>query len=392
MRRKKFLKIAILLIIILLAVWWVYAKFFHKEPPQYSTAAVKRGDIEVNVLATGLVTPHSLVAVGARASGQIISMKVKPGDRVKQGELLAEIDPTTQKNELLNKKASLNSIRAQLKQQQAQLNLARKTLARQENLKKTHAISDSDYESAVAKVEVGEAQVTQFEAQITQVEADLKTAEENLSYTKVIAPSDGTVLAVVVQKGQTVNAVQSAPTLVILGDLSSMTVRTGISEADIIHVKPGQEVQFNVLGSPERVYQSTLKRVDPAPASIRNDIDINPLSTSFGNNSAVYYNGVFDVDNADGALRTYMTAQVRIVLNKAKDVLLIPFQSVAQTLGDNKAVVRVLDAHGQLRNQQVVLGLNNKVVVQVVSGLKEGDVVVTGEVTPEAPVHLSHDM
>lgn len=385
LKRKKWVVIALAAICIFLALWWLKNIFSSSSETKYMTAAVRKGDIEVSVLTTGIVKPHRLVAVGARATGRIISMKVKPGDKVKEGDLLAEVDPTTQKNDLKSREAALTNMRAQLSQQEAQLTLAQKTFNRQKAMVASNAVSRADYDDADTQVKIHEAQIESLKAQIIQAEVDVETARVNLGYTQVIAPSDGTVLATVVQEGQNVNAVQSAPTIVILGDLSIMTVRTEISEADIVRVKPGQELYFNVIGNPDRRYEGKLEFIEPAPESIRSDISFNSASTSSSTTSAIYYNGIFNIDNADGNLWTYMTAEVHIVLGKAQKALLIPADAIQKTVSENKAIVQVIK-DGKMTDRTIETGLNDKVMVEVKSGLEENETVITGSSTnPAAP-------
>ena len=380
MKAKKTVVIIIAVIVLIVLLIFVHSAFFSKTAPTYMTSKVKRGDIEVSVLANGTIKPHRLVAVGARATGRIVSMKVKPGSIVKQGDLLAEIDPTTQTNDLKSKEAALANYRGKLAEQEAQLVLAKQNMTRQQTMISSHAVSKADFDDADAQVKIRAAQIDQLKAQIVQAEVDVETAKVNLGYTRVTAPSDGTVLATVVQEGQNVNAVQSAPTIVILGDLSVMTVRAEISEADVINVKPGQDLYFNVLGNRTRRYESRLEKIEPAPESIRNDISFNSSSTASSSSStsqAIYYNGTFNVPNDDGVLRTYMTAEVHIILGRAQKALLIPSDALNDVSG-KQAVVNVLDQNGKLEARDIETGLNNKVMVEVVSGLKEGETVVTG--------------
>lgn len=380
MKRKWFV-FTLAAIIIILGLWWIKSIFFSASETKYMTATARTGNIEVNVLTTGIVKPHRLVAVGARATGRIVSMKVKPGDKVKEGDLLAEIDPTTQENDLKSREAALTNARAQLDEQQAQLVLAQKNLARHKTMIASNAVSRAAYDDADAQVKIRTAQIESLKAQIIQAEVDVETARVNLGYTQVTAPSDGTVLATVVQEGQNVNAVQSAPTIVILGDLSTMTVRTEISEADIVNVKPGQDLYFNVVGNPDRRYEGKLQSIEPAPESIRSDISFNASSSSSSaSTSAIYYNGIFDIKNADGALWTYMTAEVHIILGKAQNVILIPADAIAQNLSENKAIVQVI-TNGNISDRTVELGLNDKVMVEVKSGLEKGETVITGSST-----------
>ncbi|MBH9981310.1 efflux RND transporter periplasmic adaptor subunit [Bartonella sp. B10834G6] len=380
MKAKKTVTIIIAVIALVVLLIFVHSAFFPTTAPTYMTSKVKKGDIEVSVLANGTIKPHRLVAVGARATGRIVSMKVKPGSIVKQGDLLAEIDPTTQTNDLKSKEAALANYRGKLAEQEAQLVLAKQNMNRQQNMISSHAVSKADFDDADAQVKIRAAQIDQLKAQIVQAEVDVETAKVNLGYTRVTAPSDGTVLATVVQEGQNVNAVQSAPTIVILGDLSVMTVRAEISEADVINVKPGQDLYFNVLGNRTRRYESRLEKIEPAPESIRNDISFNSSSTASSSSStsqAIYYNGTFNVPNDDGVLRTYMTAEVHIILGRAEKVLLIPSDALNDVSG-KKAVVNVLDKNGKLEARNIETGLNNKVMVEVISGLEEGETVVTG--------------
>lgn len=377
-------KLGVLIIVAALALvsFFVLKNLFYPaSQTTYMTVPVKRGDIEVNVLATGTVKPYRLVAVGARATGRIISLKVQPGDSVREGDLLAEIDPTTQENDLKNKEAALANNRARLAEQQAQLVLAQQNLERQKTMIKSNAVSKADFDDADAKVKVAQAQIDASKAQIIQSQVDVETARVNLGYTRVTAPFDGTVLATVVQEGQNVNAVQSAPTIAILGDLTKMTVRAEISEADIVNVKPGQELYFNVIGNQNRRYDGKLESIEPAPESIRNDISFNSsasAASSSTSSSAIYYNGIFNVDNADGELRTYMTAEIHIILGKSENTLLVSTDGLGVKGKDGLYTVKVLTKNDEVTERRVTIGLNNKVMAEVLSGLEENDRVITG--------------
>ncbi len=225
----------------------------------------------------------------------------------------------------------------------------------------------------------------------------MESAEVNLGYTRVTAPSAGTVLATVVEEGQNVNAVQSAPTIVILGDLSKMTIKAQISEADILKVQAGQPLYFTVLGNAQRRYEGVLERVEPAPEAIRADVSINPGMAGGSSaliSSAIYYNGIIHVDNKDNFLRTYMTAQVHIILGRAQNVLLVPSDALRDETKERTAWVSVLVKKDKVVAKQVTVGLNNKVMAEIVSGLDEGDVVITGSpdgVMPDIPSKHNKD-
>lgn len=370
-----------LLLLLALGAGFLLLRPVSAEAPAVMTAEVERGDLEVSVLAQGILKPRNLVAVGAQASGRITAITVAIGQVVKKGDLIAEIDSVNQKNDLQTAKASLEHVKAQRAEKQASLELARLTLERQTEMQKTKISARMDYDSAAAEVKVTQAQIAALDAQIEQAEIAIQTAEANLGYTRITAPSDGTVLAIVAQEGQTVNAAQSAPTIVVLGDLAQMEVHAEISEADVVNVQPGQKVWFTILGDTGRRYEATLESVAPAPESIVNDSSISSSTSSSSSTTseAIYYNGLFTVPNPDGRLRSYMTAEVHVVLGQAQQVLIIPALALGPQGHDGNYTVRVQGAGGQIAERNITTGLNDKVMVEVTEGLAEGDLVVTGE-------------
>jgi len=363
--------------------WFAYAAATAEDPAaDVTTAVVKTGDVQKTVLATGLLKPARLVAVGAQVSGRVTALKVALGDVVKEGDLIAEIDSQTRENDLRTSQAALANVRAQLAEKRATLKQAELDLARQKKMLAQNAVSQADFEAAEATADTTRAQIDALKAQIIEAEVAVETADVNLGYTKITAPIDGTVLAVVTQEGQTVNASQSAPTIVILGQIDVMTVRAEISEADVVNVQPGQTVYFNILGEPDHRYEASLGSIEPAPESITSDSSISASSASSSSSStsteAIYYIGTFDVPNPDGKLRTYMTAEVQIVLGEARGVLTIPAAALGSKAGGDSYSVRVLGSNGQIDSRAVEVGLNNKVMAEVKAGLAEGERVVVG--------------
>lgn len=363
------------------AGWALKDRLFPAKAASVVTAPVKRGDIEETVLASGTLKPIKMVAVGAQVSGRVISLKVRVGNTVKQGDLIAQIDPITKQNDLRTAEAALQNSRAQRAEKEATLALAEAALGRQQITFAQKASSRADFETADATVKQTRAQISALDAQIMQAQVSVETARVNLDYTRITAPLDGTVLAVVTQEGQTVNAVQSAPTIVILGQVGVMAIRAEISEVDVIKVRPGQNVYFNILGDTERRYTASLDAIEPAPESIKSDSSfssstVSSTSTSSSSTtSAIYYNGIFSAPNADGRLLTYMTAEVHVVVAEAKDTLTIP-SAALQRQSDGSHVVQVADAKGELSSRPVKVGINNKITAQVLSGLGEGEQVV----------------
>ncbi len=351
-----------------------------KQAPRFVTATVTRGSIEDAVLATGTVQAFKQVSVGAQVSGQVKSLKVQLGQRVKKGELIAEIDSITQQNNVRNAEAALENVRAQLAAQRASLIEAELGYKRQKQLLDADAGSRADFEAAEATRNTTRANIAALQAQIKQAGITADTAKVNLGYTKIVSPIDGIVVALVVQEGQTVNANQTTPTIIKVAQLDTVTVKTQISEADVIKVKPGLPVYFTILGDPDTRYNAELRTIEPATDAILTETtsSSSSSSTSSSSTTAIYYNGLFDVPNPDNKLRISMTAQVSIVRAQAKDALLIPSSALGQRSREGYTV-RVLDAQGQPQARKVRVGINNNVNAEVTEGLAEGDQVVVAE-------------
>ncbi|MBL3571293.1 hypothetical protein BV509_05925 [Rhodovulum sulfidophilum] len=340
-----------------------------------ATAAATRGTVERTVLATGTVEASQLVSVGARVSGQIETLAVALGQEVKAGDLIAQIDSLDQQNDVLQAEADLANILAQIAAKTASLKKDELTLNRQVRLAAQNYVSDGDVEAAQADVDVDRADLEALEAQRKRAEVTVSTAKIALERTRITAPITGTVVAIVVEEGQTVNAVNDAPTIVKLANLDRMVVKAEISEADVVHVRPGQDVRFTILGEPDTPFTATVRDVEPAPSEIE---DSDTISTD----EAIYYNGLLEVDNPDRKLRIGMTTQVSIVLDRAQNVLTVPASAIRT--GPGGAEVDLYHpATGKVSPQPVEVGLNDKVTAEIVSGLSEGDRVVTG--SAEAP-------
>ena len=354
---------------------------------QVLTTPVARGDIEVTVLAQGTLKPRNLVAVGAQASGRITRIAVELGQSVKKGDLIAEIDSVNQRNALRTAQSDLAVARVQRIEREATLDLAQRTLDRLEKLQRSNLSLQLEYDTAVSDVAVAKAQIEALDAQIAQAQVAIETAQANLDYTRITAPGDGTVLAITAQQGQTVNATQSAPTIAVLGDLTQMEVFAEISEADIGRVEPGQKVWFTTLGAPDRRYEAVLEAVAPAPESIVNDSSLGGGTGSGSTASeAIYYNGRFTVPNPDGRLRTYMTAEVHIVMGTARDVLTVPSMALGTPGPDGRYRLQVQGRDGALSERVVSVGLNDKVMAEITDGLAEGEQIVTGSsAAPSGP-------
>ena len=347
------------------------------QPPSFVTATATTTDLQDTVLATGVMQAFKQVSVGAQVSGQVKVLKVALGDKVKAGQLIAEIDSVPQQNTLRNAEAALANMEAQLKAQKATQIQTSLALQRQKELRAADANARADLESAQAANDLALANIDALKAQILQAQVTVDTAKVNMGYTRITAPIDGQVVAIVTQQGQTVNANQSTPTIIKLAQTETMTVKTQISEADVTRVKMGQKVYFTILGEPNKRYTATLRSIEPAPDSILTETTSSTSTTAAS--TAIYYNGLFDAPNEDGKLRISMTAQVQIVRADAPGALTIPATALGPRGKDGSYTVRVVGADGQAQPRSIKVGLNTNVSVQVLEGLVEGDKVVIGD-------------
>lgn len=376
----KYIKLKYLLIAIIVFVVIYVAKLIlspSQSTVNYITSPVIKGNVEKTVLADGTISAFKQVSVGAQVSGQIKKLYVELGDEIKQGDMIAEIDDLKQSNDLKQSEAKLNSLEAQRTSKQAKLVNYQLTYERQLKLVKKGVGAQADLDSSKADLDAIKADIAALDADIVSAQVAVDTAKVNLGYTKIRSPIDGVIVAIPVDEGQTVNSVQSAPTIVKVAQLDKMTIEAQISEADVINVKKGMPVYFTILGQPNKRFDGlTLRAIQPAPESINSESSLASSASSSSSKTAIYYNGLFDVDNPEHILRISMTAQVYIVLAEAKDVLSIPSQAIVQTLADNKAIVYLLNSDNTVEERQVTLGINNNVSVEIQSGLKEGEIVI----------------
>lgn len=371
-QRKSFYALVVLVLILLAGgAWGLRSMLTGSVVPQISQA-IDRGDIEKTVLATGILKPSVQVNVGAQVNGQLKKLYVRAGDRVTKGQLLAEIDPTLQQSELRKSEAELDSAIAQKQASLFNLTQYQLELKRQRQMDRDGAGTKSSLEQAQARVDTQKAQIKVNEAQIVQAQMALETAKANLGYTRILAPMDGQVLGIVTKEGQTVVSSQTAPTILVLANVDTMTVQTRISETDILKVHPGQPLTFYVVADPKHRYQSVMGTLQDAPDDALQDEGTRAQPQQ---SSAVYYNGVFSIPNPDHLLRTAMTAQVFIVTEQAKNVLRLPVMALGQPLNDDLYVVQVVN--GMTTEKRLVrVGINDRQFVEVKEGLSEGEHVV----------------
>ncbi|HSC66255.1 MAG TPA: efflux RND transporter periplasmic adaptor subunit [Cellvibrio sp.] len=404
-----------IVVLIVIGLLWRFAFAKNESEVVYTTESVVRGDIENLVTATGTLQPQDYVDVGAQVSGQLKKLHVEVGSEVKAGDLLAEIDATVYAAKVDATRAQLRNQQAQLLEREAQLKLAEINHTRQKNLMTEDATTTEALETAEANLKSAQAQLKSLQAQIQQTESTLRVEAANLNYARIYSPIDGTVVSITSRQGQTLNTNQMAPTIMRIADLSTMTVQTQVSEADIGKLRVDMPVYFTTLGSQGRRWYSKLDRIQPTPEIL---------------NNVILYNALFDVPNESRVLMTQMSTQVFFIESQAKDVLLVPMSAVSfapprgdrsqgsrpqegsqqserasaapptteqkadwkqrrDELGADKsvqrkrpAVVKVMDEDGEIEERKVLVGVTNRVQAQIIEGLQENEKVVSGSTKP----------
>jgi macrolide-specific efflux system membrane fusion protein len=370
-----------------LAAWLGFRQSAGGDAQQWVVARAQLGDLEDTTTALGTFQPRDFVDVGTQVSGQLRRIFVEIGDTVAQGQLLAEIDPTIYATRVDAGRAQLQSLHAQLTEKQAQFALAKELYDRQTRMRRAQATSEEAFQNAETAWKTTQAQVAQLRAQIQQVESNLRGDEANLGYTRIYAPMAGTVVSQPARQGQTLNASQLAPVILRIADLSTMTVWTQVSEADVNKLRIGQDVYFTTLGQPDRRWYGNLRQILPTPEVISN---------------VVLYDALFDVPNPDGSLGIQMSAQVFFVHDSVKDAILIPAAALAVAEArerdrgaakasrkkkdggadagprDKNAATILVMKGGKPEPRQVTTGVKNRVQAQIVSGLEAGEEVVIG--------------
>jgi len=281
-----------------------------KPPVKYKTAKLERGTITQSVTATGTINPVITVQVGSQVSGIIQSLFADFNSVVKAGQLVARIDPAPFQAKATEMEASLQNAmgglaRARAEHAQRKLDLDRATALYEQNL---NARSDVDnaktaHDTALAGIQIGEAQVKQAQALLEKAKLDLQ-------YTHIHSPVNGIVISRNVDVGQTVAASFQTPVLFVVGrDLTRMQVDTNVSESDIGGVTEGKSASFLVDAYPRQPFAGKVVQVRNAPITVQN---------------VVTYNVVIGVDNTDLRLRPGMTANVSIVIDHREGALRVP--------------------------------------------------------------------
>ena len=288
------------------ALWWRGSRGEGVESA-WRTVQVERGDIRVAISATGTLSAISTVTVGSQISGQVTEVLVDFNSQVREGQVLARIDPRTYEAQIEQGAAQVASARASLAQAQASLRNAELDYRRKADLGTQQLVAQADIDLARAALDQARAQVASTQAQIRQQSASTETSRVNLERTVITSPVDGVVLTRTIEPGQTVAASLQAPELfTIAEDLSKMKIELAVDEADIGQVKAGQGVSFTADAFPDRQFRGVVDQVRLAATTT---------------NNVVTYPVVVSVDNADGTLLPGLTVNAEIEVSNRRDVL-----------------------------------------------------------------------
>lgn len=355
-------------------------------------AKVERGDLAKSVVATGKVTPITKVEVKSKASGIVKKLYVDYGDRVKQGQLLAQLDKAEIQAQVDQSRAALEAAQANLKSSQADYQrakvdaegpdvpLLKRAYDRDVSMAKDGVVSESaledaqkNYELALNKQNVAKAQVTvlnakiaQADAQVSEDQANLKQLEEQLSYTDIVSPIDGIVLSRDVEMGDAVSSIlvlgSSATLVMTLGDTSEVYVKGKVDESDIGKVYLGQRARIKVESFKDKTFDGKVTKI--SPMGVEKD-------------NVTTFEVRVSIQNPGGELKAEMTANAEIILDEHKNVLQIPEGAIIYDK-DKKAYVDIPDPKGKDGMDKIAIniGISNGAKTEVLSGLKEGQEVV----------------
>ncbi|MGG7047935.1 MULTISPECIES: efflux RND transporter periplasmic adaptor subunit [unclassified Campylobacter] len=372
-----------LIFILIVGGYFAYEKFYKKEQKiEYITQKAIKGTLSKRVQATGEIFATELVDVGAQVGGQIKKLYVKLGDNVKKGDMIAEIDSQTQKNNVDNRRAQLEIYTAQLERAKVALDIAKIQFEREQKLYKNSATSRVEFENAKNSYTTANANIKELKAQIEQAKIALDTAQIDLGYTKITAPRDGTVVSVQVEEGQTVNANQTTPTIVNIADLSNVKLKMQIAEGDITKISVGTRVEYSILSEPNKKFNTTISSIDPALTTLSDGKYSNKSTSNISSgSSAIYYYAQSIVQNSEGILRIGMTTENALFVDEVKDAIIVP--SIAIKNDDKQKFVEVLTNGKNVEKRVVTTGISDSLRTQILSGVSEGETIITSQGTSE---------
>ena len=372
------------------------------------TTSADTGAVREVITATGSVSARVKVNVGSQTSGTLRRVCVDFGATVRRGELLAQIDPRTHTAQLARAEASVKVAEANLVKARVNNRDRTRALGRAEEMRGAHLVAQADLDAAEVARDHAVADIAGAEAALVQARADAALARANLAFTRIESPIDGIVLERRVDAGQTVAAqLQVATLFVIAADMRRVQLVVDVDEADVGKLRPPLPARFRVPAYPQRTFAGTVVALRPAP--VGSDAATGNAAAPSTSGGVVTYGAVVEADNADGALRQGMTAELTVVVAETENAVRVPSAalrfapkeksdrsarrglpaaptpepptsaSAADGAGENEeATLYVLEA-GHPAARRVRLGLSDGQYVAILSGLSAGEAVVVGE-------------
>jgi HlyD family secretion protein len=352
---KRWVRWAVVALVVIVVGWLIFGRG-GDTGPKYTMQEVIKGDLTVNVTATGNLEPRNQVDIGSELSGTIRSVAVDVNDEVKAGQVLTKLDTSRLEAQVLQAQSSLASAQARVLQAVASLKESRANYARLQKVRELSGNklpSQQDMDVAEAAVAQGEGEEAAARAAVAQAQANLDVVKTDLSKTDIKSPINGVVLVRSIEPGQTVASSLQAPVLFTLAeDLKKMELHVSVDEADIGSVQVGQPASFTVDAFPNRQFHATITRVDYASNNTQKSSSASASQSSGAtatSTGVVTYETVLEVDNSDLALRPGMTATAEIETTNIKDALLVPNAALRFT-------PEGVDVPGQPPNQQASRG------------------------------------
>ena len=397
MTKKKKIIIAVSAAVVLLIAYSIAKGRGSKDIKVATEISVKR-DITEEVTASGTIYPENEVKISPDVSGEIIDMYVQEGDTVEQGQLLVRINPDIYETQLEQAKAGLNTAKANSANVQAQLNrtranaeLQRKNFEMQKKLYDEKVISQQEYNTAeaqylmsVAELKAAEKQSLASEFNTQSVEAGLSQAGKTYRRTTVIAPTSGVITGLVSKKGErVVGTAQMAGTeMMRISDLNRMEVRVDVNENDIVRIDVGDTANIEVDAYLGKIFKGIVTQVaNSAKATLstgtdqvtKYEVKILILPSSYAE--------VMAENNGKMPFRPGMSSTVHILTKTVKQVLAVPVASITlkdkDSAVDEKEEVVFVVNNNMVIKRAITTGIQDTRYIQVLSGLKPGDVVVS---------------
>ena len=352
----------LLLILILIGIGYGIFKYVTRDKTvkySFTTSEITRGDITQTVTATGELSALNVVDIGTQVSGRVEEIYVDFNSVVKEGQLIALIDPSVWELEVREAEANLAVSQASLQSALASLNDAEKNFTRNKELLNRKLIAKSDVDTSEADLSMKKASVQEARAQLERNKAQLERARTNLNYTKIISPISGVVIDRKVDAGQTVAANYQTPTLFkIAKDLTMMQIKAKIDEADIGQISEGQKVTFGVDAFPNDNFEGHVIQVRIAPEN---------------SDGVVTYTVIINVQNPELKLKPGMTANVSIITNSKNNILRIPTAALRFTPDEDLINTISFDVNNRKKSIH-----ENTVWIENNGKLKTGVDVITG--------------